>query len=298
MSKKLTVLALILCALSSCSSSRPESASVGSSSPSRARSAQAEGSAGGSSDAPEALVGTAAAQSNAAAATRKIIRNAELVVESEATDAAYKQIASLAESNGGFVVESEASQRGESTDPGKQIVSTTVRVPAAQFEATIESIRRLGSRVLQDRRTGQDVTEEYIDLEARVLTKKALEAQFLEIMKRAEKVSDALEVQRQLAEVRGEIERVEGRRRFLENQSALSTIKVTLRPPPSLVGGETGFFSGIREAIGDGVSAAVTIVLVLIRIVVAMLPVVLFVLLPLFLLGRYLLRRRRRTTVK
>jgi hypothetical protein len=63
--------------------------------------------------------------------------------------------------------------------------------------------------------TGQDVTEEYIDLEARLRSKKALEAQFLEIMKQAHKISDALEVQSQIADVRADIERIEGRRRFL-----------------------------------------------------------------------------------
>jgi chromosome segregation ATPase len=75
------------------------------------------------------------------------------------------------------------------------------------------------------------VTEEYIDLEARLRTQKALEAQFLEIMKQAHKISDALEVQRQIAEVRADIERIEGRRRFLENQSALSTITLMLQTP-------------------------------------------------------------------
>ena len=75
------------------------------------------------------------------------------------------------------------------------------------------------------------MTEEYIDLEARLRAQRALEAQFLEIMKTANKVSDALEVQRELANVRSEIERVEGRRRFLENQSSLSTIKVVLQTP-------------------------------------------------------------------
>ncbi len=74
------------------------------------------------------------------------------------------------------------------------------------------------------------MTEEYIDLEARIRTQQALEAQFLEIMKGAKEVSDALQVQRELANVRTEIERVEGRRRFLESQTSLSTIKVTLEP--------------------------------------------------------------------
>ena len=111
----------------------------------------------------------------------------------------------------------------------------------------------MGGRILHEKSSGQDVTEEYIDLEARIRTKKALEAQFLEIMKQARKISDAMEVQTQLAEVRTEIERLEGRRRFLENQSALSTINITLHTPTPVVAAATrGFVYDLKAAFGDG----------------------------------------------
>src|SRR6185295_6582072 len=103
----------------------------------------------------------------------------------------------------------------------------------------------------QEKVSGQDVSEEYLDLEARIRSKKALETQFLEIMKQARKVSDALEVQGELADVRTEIERFEGRRRFLENQSTLSTITATLQmPAPLVVATTTGFSHSIKEAFG------------------------------------------------
>lgn len=246
------------------------------------------------------LVKVSAAQpsTEATGVERKIIRNAELVIESQSPEESFRKVASLAESKGGFVVTSEEAQEESSGEPGRMSVSVVIRVPAAQFDSTAEEIRKVGSRILQDKRTGQDVTEEYIDVEARLQAKKALEAQFLEIMKRAQQVKDALEVQRQLAEVRGEIEQVEGRKRFLENQSSLSTLKVTIRPPVQLIGTTTGgFFSSIREAISEGVSAAATIILVLLRLAIALVPVVLFIVLPLALLTRYLIRRSRRAKV-
>jgi Flp pilus assembly protein TadB len=132
-----------------------------------------------------------------------------------------------------------------------------------------------------------------MDLEARIRSKQALEAQFLEIMKQARSVTDALEVQRQLSEVRGEIERLEGRRRFLENQSSLSTITVTLQPSQPLVN-TSGFFYKVKRAFGSGVDIAASITLFLVQFIVAIIPVVVLIFLPIWLLLRYLLRRLRR----
>lgn len=233
------------------------------------------------------------AQTATAAIERKIIRNAELSIEVAAPAEAQRKAASIAETHGGFVITSEAQQRDGVGQPA-EVVNITMRVPAAQFDAAIGEIRALGSRVRQEKTTGQDVTEEFIDLEARLRTQRALEAQYLEIMKGATKVSDALEVNRQLAEVRGVIEQVEGRRRFLENQAALSTIKLTIQTPAPLVSATTGgFFAGIKEALGDGVDIAATIILTLIRIIIALIPVVLFIMLPLILFWRFLRRFRR-----
>ena len=222
---------------------------------------------------------------------RKIIRNAELTIELDALDEAQRKLTSIAESHGGFVVTSESRQRDAG---GGQPAAATVemRVPAPRFDAAVSQIRALGGSVRQEKTTGRDVTEEYIDLEARLRAQRALEAQFLEIMKRAQKVSDALEVQGELATVRGEIERVEGRRRFLENQSALSTIKVTLQSPQPLVSAETsGFVGGIRDAFGEGLDVAAGIVLGLVRVGVALVPVLLIFGVPLALVWRAVRRR-------
>ncbi len=225
---------------------------------------------------------------------RKIIRNAELTIETNDPGAGQRSIASIAEAKGGFVVTSESKQRNaEGQMKPDMIVTITVRVPSAQFDAVVNEIRGNGNRVAQEKITGQDVTEEYIDLEARIRAKQALEAQFMEIMKQAKTVQDALEVQRQLSDVRAEIERIEGRRRFLENQSSLSTITVTLQPPTTIVS-TTGFFYSVKRAFGEGLDVAAAITLGLISIVVALLPILIFIVLPIFLLVRYLIRRAGR----
>jgi hypothetical protein len=233
-------------------------------------------------------------QSMAEAIDRKIIRNADLTLEASAPTEVQRKISSIAESLGGFVVLSESKQRG-SGDSAKQDLEITlvVRIPGLQFGSALEQIRGAGNRVIQEKITGQDVTEEFIDLEARIKTQKALELQFLEIMKQANKVADALEVQRQIADVRTEIEKLEGRKRFLENRASLSTISVTLQSPTAIVG-TSGFGRDIREAVSESVAVARAIVLFVIRFLIVMVPIFVLIILPGGLLARYLVRRARR----
>lgn len=113
-------------------------------------------------------------------------------------------------------------------------------------------------------------------------------------MKQAHKVEDALEVQRQIAEVRTEIEKLEGRKRFLENRATLSTITVNLQSPNAIVVNTSGFGRNIREAIADSVELAIAIVLFLIRFVIVMIPILILVLLPGWFLARFVFRRARK----
>lgn len=233
--------------------------------------------------------------SMAEAMNRKILRNADLTLEVSDPSAAQRKITSIAESLGGFVVTSESKQL-KSGDSGKQEleVNVVVRIPAPQFGSALDQIRAQGSRVIQEKTTGQDVTEEFIDLEARIKTQKALELQFLEIMKQANKVTDALEVQRQVAEVRTEIEKLEGRKRFLENRASLSTITVSLQTPAAIAVSTSSFGRNIKEAVAESVSVASGIVLFLIRLVIVMIPILVLIVLPGGLLARYFFRRAKR----
>jgi len=193
-------------------------------------------------------------------------------------------------------VASEAKQR-DAQEPAQRTldIKLVVRIPEAQFGAAYDLIRGLAKNVTEDKITGQDVTEEFIDLEARIKTQKALELQFLEIMKQARKVEDAMEVQRQIADVRTEIEKLEGRRRFLENRSSLSTITVNITTPkPMVVVPTTGFRHSVSDAIAEGIDVASGILLFFVRFAIVMIPVGVLVLLPMGLLVRYFIRRTKR----
>ena len=114
-------------------------------------------------------------------------------------------------------------------------------------------------------------------------------------MRQANKVEDALEVQRQIAEVRTEIERLEGRKRFIENRSSLATITVNIQAPkPMLVTTPTGFGHSLREAVSESVELASGMIIFFVRFVIVMVPVLLFVGLPSALVLRYFMRRAKR----
>lgn len=224
---------------------------------------------------------------------RKIIRNADLQLESFSPEEAQQKITTIAESKNGFVIESTQSSSSSEVKT-RDVVTMTVRVPADKFNESLDEIRKTSSRVITETVTGQDVTEEFVDVEARLKAKKALEAQFLEIMKQGKTVEDALNVQRQLAEVRGEIERIEGRLRFLENQTSLSTIKIRVLAPTSYSPNSEGFFYQLKESFSSGFNFALNFVLGLITIIVAILPFLIIIVLPCFFIIRYFVKKNKK----
>ncbi|MET0626815.1 MAG: DUF4349 domain-containing protein [Pyrinomonadaceae bacterium] len=294
------VLTLILAALSGCALGSSDREPQGVAAPNAATQEQA--AAGGGGDVAMKTVSLQQTEDSTpqqqagqpAAVERKIIRNATLTLEADDPSKAVQRVASVAESRGGFVVTSESRQRGGARgSKGYEVFTVEMRIPAAQFDAALAEIRAAAGSVTSERITGKDVTEEYIDLEARLRTQRALETQLMEIMKGADAVADAVAVQRELTNVRTEIERLEGRRRFLENQASLSTISVTVQPAEELVS-TTGFFGSLGRAFGQGVDIAANITLFLVSFLLALLPIVIFVVLPAYFILRYIVRRARR----
>ncbi len=239
------------------------------------------------------LAQTSASAIDTAPTDRKIIRNAEMNLEATDPEDAQRRITGIAELKGGFVVESQQSS-SDIKSTSRDTVTMTVRVPAERFSEALDEIRTTATRVVVETVKGQDVTEEFIDIDAQLKAKKALEEQFMAIMKRANSVEDALEVQSQLADVRGEIERIEGRKRFLENQSSLSTIKVRLQTAKVFAQSSAGFGTRLTDAFGSGLDVAMNFVLGLLTFVIAVLPFAAFIGLPCFVIIRYVLKRQAR----
>ena len=135
----------------------------------------------------------------------------------------------------------DAYMAGEREWRSPQRVSNTytIRVASAEFDALLAAVAGLASEVEARTVTVDDVTEEFVDLEARLRARRAVEERYVALLARADKVTDVIAVQQQLAQVREEIERAEGRMRYLADRAAMSTVEVTLyeTTPAGLAGG-------------------------------------------------------------
>ena len=219
---------------------------------------------------------------------RQIIRNAALELEVGSPSDVQREASRIAERFGGYVSSSEA--RGyDGGDLGfvPRSAHMVLRVRSDSLAQALEELKKLGSGVGSESINSDDVTEEYVDIEARLRAQKGLEEQYLEILKTATKVEDALNVQKELSNVRTEIEKLEGRKRSIDGQVRLSTIKLDLSERRPLV---TATFSqiwrSIQLALGDIVNVGAAIAIGGIRLLGVMIPVLFLIVLP----GLYVLR--------
>lgn len=126
------------------------------------------------------------------------------------------------------VTEAKGYVAGENKDEseGRQASTVTLRVPVDKFDALVDRITADAGKIDYKNIEVSDVTQEYIDLDARLKTKKELEARYQELLKRANTVDEILKVEEQIGNLRAEIESAEGQMRYLKNQVALSTLTV------------------------------------------------------------------------
>jgi hypothetical protein len=232
-----------------------------------------------------------------------VIRTADLGLVAADPTVVQAQATAMVEELGGYVVSSDLAR---STRPGPNgdlpndpetelTVNMVLRVPAEHFTDALARIRALGAHTVQDRVSSEDVSEEFIDLKARIVAQKALEAQLLDILKQVKSVKDALEVNTQLAEVRAAIEKLEGRRQFLESQTSFSTIKLAIdQREPLVVAGDFTFGRTVSHAGADVLNISAAIVHGVIRMLGVLVPIFALLVLPGALLGRALYRRVRR----
>ncbi len=157
-------------------------------------------------------------------ADRMVVRNGYVEAVVDDVDATAQAVGRMAETMGGYVVSSSVYGEG-----GRMFGNIVIRVTADRFDSALSTIREMAVEVARETTSSTDVTEEYIDLGARKRNLERTEEQLLALMEQAGTVEELLDVQREVTRIRGEIERLEARMRYLEQTSAMSLIEVFLR---------------------------------------------------------------------
>lgn len=226
------------------------------------------------------------AQQNAQQYERLVIKNAQMTLQVQSVRDAESALRTRINELGGYVIKAES----QGTDEQAR-VTISFRVPAVRFDEALSGAQGLAQKVVSRTISGDDVTEEFVDLQSRLKNLEATRDRLLTFLDKATKVEDALAVNNSLSEIQGQIEQIRGRMQFLKQNAALSSIVVTLLPVPTTPIVTEGAWQPLEVARG-----ALRDLLELGQGLVNLAIVILIwtpLWLPLLLLGRWGMRRLR-----
>ncbi|MCM3454494.1 DUF4349 domain-containing protein [Heyndrickxia oleronia] len=163
-------------------------------------------------------------QATASSQSRMVIYNATLDMEVKKITQVQEQITQMVKQLGGYIVEQNMSQNTEE----RKDSSLTIRIPQEQFHSFLNKVKKLGVKTEHQNISGQDVTEEYVDLTSRLKAKQLVEKRLTTFMNEAKDTKTLLEISNELAKVQEEIETIQGQMKYLENQTSLSTVTINL----------------------------------------------------------------------
>ncbi len=230
---------------------------------------------------------------------RKVIRNAQLALESKDTVALFDQITALVEGSGGYIVDATIQPTEDDVPP---VISATLRVPNNGLSTSLAAIEKLADEVVSKSLSSQDVTEEFVDIEARLGNLKALEVELRKLLIEVSDNTNAdpgklLQVYTEISDVRLQIEEIEGRKQALTNLVALATVQISIAPVPTIVPiVEKPWQPAIvaKGALADTVEAGQSVVEWGIRFGLNTLPILIVIGIPAWFVARWGIRRYRR----
>jgi hypothetical protein len=235
---------------------------------------------------------------------RLVIENADLAIVVKDPKSRMAEITALANEMGGYVVSSNLYQSFTSFGMEVPEASIVIRVPADKLDEALTRIKEDAVDIQSENRSGQDITNLYIDLQAQLKAKQAAEAQLLEIMEQATRAEDVLAIYLQVQQVQTEIEQLKGQIQYYDEAVATSSISVRLiaeeGTQPISIGPWTPE-GAAKDAIQNLILFAQNFVDFLINFALYVLPALILIAIPLFLVylvGRTVYRRSRKSKVE
>ncbi|WP_052675936.1 DUF4349 domain-containing protein [Paenibacillus sp. IHBB 10380] len=209
---------------------------------------------------------------------KKLIYTADIVMEVEDYGKSQSEIRNMVSLAGGYIVGFTENQSKE-----EQGGTFTLKVPATGFSPFLDKLEKLEHESLQRSINGQDVTEEYMDLEARLKTKVLMEVQYMEFMKKATKPTELVTFANELGQIQEEIEQTKGRMRYINNNVSYSTIEIRLYQPnvDNVANNTEKKAAPLLKRANDALKGAINIMSLVFQWVV----VILFGLIPFLLVG-------------
>ena len=220
--------------------------------------------------------------------SQKLIKTAYLKFETKNLDTTYRKLIKAVKAHKGFIQDDNSNKAYH-----KITRHLILRVPTHHFQNTIDAIAKDVSYFDTKHISAKDVTEEFIDLEARLKAKRTLETRYLELLQKAKNVKEILDIERELSKIREDIEAKQGRLNYLQNRVKLSTVDIEFYTLTSSAPVATSYGTKMWNAIKGGVEGISIFILGLLYIW----PLLIFIIISIFLLKRWLKKRNNKIKI-
>ena len=220
---------------------------------------------------------------------RMIIRTGTMNLENENFDETEAKAKQIVTNLGGYITNSTA----KVNQSGKKQGSLTIRVPAGKYDELLGELGKIG-KVMNTNISGRDVTEEYMDAEARLKTQQELESRLLKLLaEKTANLTSVVEVEQKLASVRENIEKTQGRMRLLKDQASYSTLTVSIFEPAILNTSSGGFFYELERGFEKGLTGFTKVLSGIITFIIALSPVAVIFGLLIYITIRIIKKRKK-----